>query len=127
MAADTPTVFPSIGAGIRPDDVLQFCKSPYSGAGTQREGRWQIAKVTVFPATGVDLIFDSLLRENDDRAQGDDWIDVETALIPLVPSTTYYVSCMVRNTSSESSSWATAVSFVTMAGETTLAVWRAGQ
>ena len=127
MAANQPTVLmPVTGeTGIRLDDVLMFLKSPYSGAGTQRELRVQVSTVNSFPSSSA--IIDTSLRENDDRAQGDDWAELQLAMYGLAASTLYYLSCMVRNTSNEPSSWASSVSFTTEADPLTAATWTAGQ
>jgi len=126
MAAGTPSIiYPTNGeTGIRLAHVLLALKAPYSGAGTQREVRWQVSTTNSFPATTA-LVWDSGLRENDDHALGDDWVEVPLPLL-AASATTYYLSCLVRNTSDESSSWATAVSFATETGLTT-AVWEAAQ
>lgn len=126
MAAGTPVITQPVAseAGIRPDDVLVCVKQAYSGASTQREARWQVAATNSFPSSGSNLLFDSLLREDDSLAQGDDWIEIQCSLIPLAIGTTYYISCLVRNGSNESSSWATGVAFTTATGLLTSTRWR---
>ena len=129
MAADLPVLWnASAETGVRLDAPYLAVKAPYSGAGTQREARWQVSKTNSFPATATNAVFDSGLRENDDREQGDDWIEIPVGLdmpglAAWAASTTYYVSCLGRNTSSESSSWATAISFTTEAAKVTAATW----
>lgn len=126
MAASTPVIVQPVAseAGIRPDDLLMCVKQTYQGASTQRECRWQISATNSFPASGSNLLFDSLLREDDSLGQGDDWIEIQCSLIPLAIGTTYYLSCLVRNGSNESSSWATGVAFTTTTGLLTAATWR---
>ena len=82
-------------------------KNPDSGAGTQRECQWDLATDAAFTA----IVWTSYLRENDDQDQGDDWIEIPVPLVPLLSATLYYLRCRVRNTSNETSSFATAVSF----------------
>ena len=103
MAADTPVLIGEAETGVRLDARFQCLKNPYSGAGTQREVRWQLSLTNSFPASGSNLKFDTLLREPDNQDLGADWADVHGAQIPLASSTVYYRSCMVRNTSNQSS------------------------
>ena len=96
-------------AGIRLNEPLIAIKSAYTGAGTQREVRWQLSATSAFPASSTNVRWDSLLRENNDNQLGDDWVEIPVPLLTLTAGGTYYLSCLVRNTSSESSSWATAI------------------
>ena len=127
MAAGTPTIIYPAGSetGIRTECVLVALKNPYSGAGTQRECRWQLANDSGFGAGTI--VWDSLLRENDDREQGDDWVEIPMPLIPAARATVYYLRCLVRNTSGESSSNATAVSFTTESATVTSTTWGQAQ
>ena len=133
MAAGTPTVLaPAAAEVVRLETVLAVLKTPYSGAGTQRELRVQVSRTNAFPAWATNAVFDSLLREDDSHAQGDDWCEVQVGrqlpgLAAWAAATTYYCSALVRNTSSESSSWATAVTFTTAAAEVSASTWRAAQ
>lgn len=142
MAADTPVgLYPDAHTGVYHDEVLQFLKNPYSGAGTQREARWRIASDSGMTT----IVWDSGLRENDDREFGDDWCEVHLVLVDdgdawgatgptgrdgragLAQQTTYYWDVEVRNTSNEISSRSTAKSFTTGRKGTSSANWRATQ
>ena len=117
MAADTPVIILPTASAVLPwgeRDSFQFLKTPYSGAGTQREVYWQIATDSGFAAATI--VRATLLRENDDHVLGDDWLDVFPAAIPLAAGTTYYVRVQVRNTSNETSSWSATVTFTTASG-----------
>lgn len=122
MAAGTPVLWspPDGETGVPLDSILVCLKSAYSGAGTQREARWRIRL-----AADASVVWDSLLRENDDLSQGDDWIDIPLAHVPLEPSTSYTIGVLVRNTSNESSSESTVHTFTTAAAPVTSATFRA--
>lgn len=123
MAAGTPTIYyPDGHTGIRLDDPLMMLKDPYSGDGTQKEARWYIATDPGF--ADEDIVYDSGLRENDDREYGDDWIEVHGAIIPLAAETTYHVRVEVRNTSNEISSMSPTKTFTTEAARLTATKWR---
>ena len=133
MAADTPVVIsPAAGDSVRLDTILSALKNPYSGTGTQVEARWQISRTDSFPASAANLVHDTLLRENDDHAQGDDWTEIHVGsqlpgLQKWAPLTTYYLAVMVRNSSGQSSSWSASVSFTTAAADVSAATFRSGQ
>jgi len=124
MAATTPVLWFKTGVtGVRLDEVLRVNRSVYAGAGAHRETRWQLSLTNAFPAAAPNLVWDSLLREDNDHDLGSDWLELPLAIIPLAISTAHYLSCLDRNTLDESSAWATAVTFATAAA-LTAAVWR---
>jgi hypothetical protein len=124
MAADTPVVVAPDGeSGIRLDSTLMALKTPYSGAGTQSEVHWRVGAESGMTT----ILWETLLRENDDHWLGDDWVEIPLALIALSPDTTYHLDVRVRNTIPETSSYATSVSFTTEDAAATSARWRDAQ
>jgi hypothetical protein len=80
MAADTPVVVAPDGeSGIRLDSTLMALKTPYSGAGTQSEVHWRVGAESGMTT----ILWETLLRENDDHWLGDDWVEIPLALIAL--------------------------------------------
>ena len=121
MAADTPSILGG-NRTLKRTDVAQFHKVPYSGAGTQRESRWQLATDSAFTAVKAD----TLLRENDDRTLGDDWWEIAIDSVTGLAST-MYLRCLVRNTSSESSAYSPTITLTIAASALTAAQSRAAQ
>lgn len=125
MAAGTPTIYcpNATSTGYKLQHVLRALKSPYSGAGAQREAQWDLATDAAFAS----IVWTTKLRENDDLTQGDDWVEIPVPMIPLATATTYYLRVKVRNTSNETSSYATAVSFTMETAPLTSTEWAQAQ
>lgn len=126
MAANTPVIWTASATGVRPE-ILCVLASVYSGSGTLRGRRWQVSKTNSFPASSPNLVYDTQARASDGISQGSDWVDIPLESLNIAPGDTLYVSCIDTNSVPETSSWATAKSFVIVANQFTSAVWAQGQ